>query len=575
MLKKISITLRMLLILGGIVILFGVMSFFAFKISGKVRDLGLKETGIVMMDDQKSKVKVASHAMAIAINQAIEKAGYTELKDKVELIRSMVGPIRFEDDNSGYFFVYQNTTNVAFPVNLVNQGKDLGDLKDKNGVYVIRELDKKAKAGGGFVHYIWPKPGSGDTPKLSYAEMIPGLDMWVGTGVYLDNIDHTMATLNANMRELTRSTANNMLLISGLIFLAIIALNIVIIYGITSSLKQLITNFRDVAEGEGDLTKRINIRSSDELGELAKLFNIFLERLQGIIRKIAESSSSVGTSSSALATISKDLLSSSEDTLQRASNVAASSEEMSVNLNSVAAAMEQSSTNANMVASAAEEMSVTINEIAENTERARSVSANAVTQAQSASGKMTELGHAADKIGKVTETITEISEQTNLLALNATIEAARAGEAGKGFAVVANEIKELAKQTAAATLNIKALIDDVQSTSKTTREEISQISSVIGGINEIIGTIATTIEEQTAATREIATNISQTSEGIQEVNENVSQSSTVAADITHDITAVSDAARRISKSSTEIQNSAEDLQARSTELNAIVGTFKI
>ncbi|MBA3008369.1 MAG: cache domain-containing protein [Proteobacteria bacterium] len=575
MLNNMSIKWRMCLILIGVVILFGVMSFFALNISGQVRDLGLTETGKVMAEDQRAKIKVASHAMALAINQAVEKAGYIEQNEKVDLIRSMLGPIRFEEDSSGYFFVYQNTTNVAFPVKLENQGKDLGELRDKNGIYVIQELDKQAKAGGGFVSYIWPKPGSGDTPKISYAEMIPGLDMWIGTGVYLDNIEKTKAELDAKMRGLTRSKTINMLLISGLIFLAIIVLNIIIVFGISSGLKQLIINFRDVAEGEGDLTKRINIRSSDELGELAKLFNSFLEKLQGILKQIAQSSSSVGTSSTELATISQDLLSNSEDTSQLAKNVATSSEEMSTNLNNVAAAMEQSSTNANMVASAAEEMTATINEIAENAERARSVSANAVGQAHSASEKMAELGQAAEKIGKVTETITEISEQTNLLALNATIEAARAGEAGKGFAVVANEIKELAKQTAAATLNIKALIDDVQGTSKTTREEISQISSVIGGVNEIVATIATAVEEQTAATREIADNISQTSVGIQEVNENVSQSSTVAADITQDITQVSSAAKRISQSSIEVKDSAAKLQARSKELNAIVGRFKV
>lgn len=575
MLNKLSIKWRMFLVLIGIVILFGVMSFFALNISGQVRDLGLEETGSVMLKGQKAKVKVASHAMALAIRQAIDTAGYTSPEEKLELIRSMVDPIRYEEDSSGYFFVYQNTTVVALPVKKAAQGTDMAEVKDKNGVYLVRELDKTAKAGGGFVSYIWPKPGSGDTPKLSYAEMIPGLDMWIGTGVYIDNIEKTKSVLDANMRKLTQSKAINMLLVAGLIFLAIITLNLIIVFGITSGLKQLISNFRDVAEGEGDLTKRINIRSGDELGELAKLFNIFLEKLQGIIKQIAESSSSVGTSSTELATISQDLLLNSGDTSQRADNVATSSEEMSANLNNVAAAMEQSSTNANMVASAAEEMTATINEIAENAERARSVSGEAVEQASNASEKMTELGQAADKIGKVTETITEISEQTNLLALNATIEAARAGEAGKGFAVVANEIKELAKQTAEATLDIKTLIDDVQGTSKTTREEISQISSVIGGVNEIVATIATAVEEQTAATREIANNISQASEGIQEVNENVSQSSTVAADITHDITEVSSAAQKISHSSNEVKNSAEELQVRSTELNVIVGRFKV
>ncbi|MBU1231365.1 MAG: cache domain-containing protein [Proteobacteria bacterium] len=575
MLNKMSIKWRMFLILIGIVILFGVMSFFTLNISGKIRDLGLEETGTVMLEDQKAKVQVASHSMALAIQQAIEKAGYTEQEDMAGLIRAMVDPIRFEEDSSGYFFVYQNTTNVAFPVKKDNQGKDLGQTKDKNGVYVIQELDKQARAGGGFVSYIWPKPGKGETPKISYAEMIPGLDMWIGTGVYIDNIDSTKAALDDKMGKLTRSKTINMLLIAGLIFLTIIALNIIIVFGITSGLKQLITSLRDVTEGDGDLTRRIDIRSSDELGELATLFNNFLAELQGIIKRLAESALNVRARSTELSNISLELLSNATDTSQRAENVASSSEEMSANLNNVAAAMEESSTNTNMVAAAAEEMSATINEIAENAERGREVSAKAVDQATSASEKMTELGQAADKIGKVTETITEISEQTNLLALNATIEAARAGEAGKGFAVVANEIKELAKQTAEATLNIKALIDDVQVTSRTTREEISQISSVIGGVNNIVATIATAVEEQTAATREIANNISQASEGIQEVNENVNQSSTVAIDITRDITEVSSSAQRISKNSNEVKNSAEDLLARSTELSDIVGRFKI
>ena len=332
---------------------------------------------------------------------------------------------------------------------------------------------------------------------------------------------------------------------------------------------------KDIAEGEGDLTMRLQVTSKDEIGEMAHWFNSFLEKLQGMIKQIAENSSSVGVNSERLSGISTKLLAGAKDTSQRSAHVATSSEEMSANLNNVAAAMEQSSTNANMVATAAEEMSATISEIAENAEKARGISSEAVEQANSASDQMRNLGDAADKIGKVTETITEISEQTNLLALNATIEAARAGEAGKGFAVVANEIKELAKQTADATLNIKDLIDDVQNTSKSTEEGIGQISIVITGVNDIVSTIATAVDEQTAATQEIANNIAQASQGIQEVNENVSQSSTVAADITHDIAEVSAASEDISNNSNDVKQSAQDLLNRSRELNEIVGSFKI
>ena len=344
---------------------------------------------------------------------------------------------------------------------------------------------------------------------------------------------------------------------------------------IVKPLNRAIASLKDIAQGEGDLTMRLDAKSKDEIGELGFWFNTFIEKLQGIIKRIAENSSQVNGSSNQLSAIARQLSAGAEDTSQRAATVATASEEMTANLNNVAAAMEESSTNTNMVASAAEEMTSTINEIAENAERARDVSSKAVAQARSASEKMGELGDAAQKISMVTETITEISEQTNLLALNATIEAARAGEAGKGFAVVANEIKDLARQTAQATLNIKSQIDDVQRTTRLTVTEINQISDVISGVNDIVGTIATAVEEQTAATREIANNISQASQGIQEVNENVSQSSTVASDITQDISKVNLAATGISEHSKEVQASSEDLQRMAAELHTIVGSFKV
>ena len=132
----------------------------------------------------------------------------------------------------------------------------------------------------------------------------------------------------------------------------------------------------------------------------------------------------------------------SEQTSGKSNQVAAAAEEMSANMNSVAAASEQASTNVQMVAAASEQMSATINEIAGNTEKGRSITGDAVHQAKNVSARVAELGKAAVDVGKVTETINEISEQTNLLALNATIEAARAGEAGKGFAVVASEVTD-------------------------------------------------------------------------------------------------------------------------------------
>lgn len=184
-------------------------------------------------------------------------------------------------------------------------------------------------------------------------------------------------------------------------------------------------------------------------------------------------------------------------------------------------------------------------------------------------------GGAADKIGKVTEVITEISEQTNLLALNATIEAARAGEAGKGFAVVANEIKELAKQTAEATVDIKVQIEGMQDTTGATINDIQAISGVINEINEVITTIATAVEEQSAATSEISENVAQASAGISEVNENVAQSSVAVQDVSRDISEISHGASEINNSSQNVNQSAKELSRLAEQLNGLVSRFKI
>jgi methyl-accepting chemotaxis protein len=573
MLKRLSVKGRMFIINAAILVLFLSMIGFAVSMKNAVQNLGLQKTGQVMLDDQKSRIRLATRAAALMIGSAVKDIGDSE--QKVELIRDMVDEVIYEEDKSGYLFVYRGTVNVAFPVKKESVGKDLGELADANGVMVIQELHKAASSGGDFVEYVWPKPGAGETPKVSYAEMIPGTDMWIGTGVYLDNIAAYKKKMADEIEAMAGKRTVFMLAVSGCIFVAIIALCLVIAFGIVRALKEMIASFQDIAEGEGDLTKRIQIRSRDEIAELAGLFNIFLDKLQGMIVKIGSNSVQVDQCSSEMAEVSSRMSESANDTSSRSDNVAAAAEEMSVNLNNVAAAMEESSTNTSMVASAAEEMTATINEIAQNAESARSIADQAVKEAGNASGQMEVLGKAALGIGKVVETITEVSEQVNLLALNATIEAARAGEAGKGFAVVANEIKELAKQTSEATQEIKEKIENIQGSTDETVKGIDQISKVISDVNEIVATMATAVEEQSVATREIATNISQASEGIQEVNENVSQSSTVATEITQDIVVVNESSSEIAKSSELVKSSARELKSMAGELHAIVGTFKV
>lgn len=345
--------------------------------------------------------------------------------------------------------------------------------------------------------------------------------------------------------------------------------------GITGPINNAVARLKDIAQGEGDLTRRLEVDTRDELGEMATWFNTFLQNLQGMIKDIATNSITLSNASTELSAISQQMSAGAEQTSGKSNTVAAASEEMSTNISSVAAAMEQAATNLNMVASATEQMTASVNEIAQNSEKARKITGTAVTKAQETSKKVDELGDAAQAISKVTEVITEISEQTNLLALNATIEAARAGEAGKGFAVVANEIKELAKQTAEATLEIKNQIDGVQRSTAETVGDISEICEVITKVDETVGIIAAAVEEQSVTTQDISGNISQASAGVQEVNGNVAQSTEATVSISRDIAEVSQASNEMTNSSSQVNISAEELAGMAETINGMVGKFKV
>ncbi len=325
----------------------------------------------------------------------------------------------------------------------------------------------------------------------------------------------------------------------------------------------------------GDLRERIQVKSKDEIGDLLIAMQRMVNNLRKMLRDILVGVDKLASSSTELSIISKQLAESSESSSGKSATVVAGAEEMSGNMNFVAAAAEKTSQNVGMVANAAEEMTATIAEIVQNTEKGRDISGKAVEKAFSASGKMAHLGKMAQEVGKVTETITEISEQTNLLALNATIEAARAGEAGKGFAVVANEIKELAQQTAGATLRIRRQIESIQNSTTSTIVEIQEVTAVINDVDEVVGNIASAIEQQSSATREISENVSQASRGIEDMTQNVTQSSVVAASISSEISDVNHSVQEIATASSQVQISADDLSKLSDQLKEMAVDFRL
>lgn len=240
-------------------------------------------------------------------------------------------------------------------------------------------------------------------------------------------------------------------------------------------------------------------------------------------------------------------------------SLAASSEETARQSQVVAAASEEATRNVETVSSAAEELSKSISEIARHVQEASRMTSSAVTEADRTNVTIKQLGDSSNEIGQVVKVITSIAQQTNLLALNATIEAARAGEAGKGFAVVANEVKELARQTAKATEEISQKINAIQGATGVAVTAIASISDSIRKINEISTTIASAVEEQSAATNEISRNVSEAARGTSEVSSNIS--------------GVSQAAEEGGRGASDILVAAEGLTQESVRLDSVTSQF--
>ncbi len=381
--------------------------------------------------------------------------------------------------------------------------------------------------------------------------------------------------LDKELTENGRSTMYMLIGAGGVISVLAIALLWYASGGIVRPIRHTVDMLKDIAEGEGDLTKRLDIKVKDEIGEMATWFNLFMEKLRELITRIVEDAGSLNSASVTLSAIAREMKRGSDAMSERSRSVAAGAEEMDVSMSGVASACEQAATNVNMVASSTDNMTMTIREIAKKAETSRTISEAAVAKAGEVSKKLGHLGQSTLEISKVTEVISEISDQINLLALNATIEAARAGEAGKGFAVVASEVKDLAKQTAEATQVVQTQIENIQNATKDTVSEVGQILDIFHNVSDNVASIAEDVEGQATMTQEIADNISQTSAGIQEVNQNVSQGSVVIGSMTSEMAEVDKAVQEASVSIGQINEKSVELSQLSSMLQELVGRFKI
>lgn len=331
---------------------------------------------------------------------------------------------------------------------------------------------------------------------------------------------------------------------------------------------------RNIAEGDGDLTCRMDASSRDELGDLAEGFNRFVAKTRSIIRAVQDDTRPMSDGERELRGLASSLDQDSRLSAKLAASVAAAAEQMSASASHVTASIQESGAGLEQVAAAVEEMNASIGEIARAADSSRRTGMQALQSADEAHDLVAEMAEAASEIGRVVELIGEISEQTKLLALNATIEAARAGESGKGFAVVASEVKELAKGTSKATGDITQRVERMRQATGAVVERIARIRTISGEVASVQQTIAASVEEQSVTTREISKSLTLAVAGVRSISVNIGEVATAAGSVSRDIAEVKSSGEDLRGKAVAVGNVSSGLGASIGSVLAQLGKFR-
>jgi methyl-accepting chemotaxis protein len=478
-----------------------------FFTTQNVKEFGLNDAEEAMMNGQREKIKLGTQTMAFALSKAL--AGVTDSQEQHDIISTYIKDFRFEDDESGYYYTYKGTVIFMHPTLPQREGEDLGRTADAEGVYYVRQLYENAQKGGGFVSFIFPKPDPGgnmkNAPKIAYVEYIPGTDIWISTGIYVDNVDIAKANMEKKMNEQYMHVM--FFIIGGIaafVLIIMVPFSIFILRSITKPLQETVIAAEQLAAGGLDLD--IAISGNDEITVLEKLFVTMTQNLKSNFTKIQaqERDATIRAEEARKAT---------EKVLEIAGHVEQAAHDVENVINSISDSTSTVKTGDDTqtdriaeILSSMEQLSSGVLRITESVETAADKSEESnrrvqsgVSMAQEAgrameelhtiTGSLTEninkLGEQSNNIGSIMKVITDIASQINLLAMNASIEAAHAGEAGKGFAVVAGEVRSLAEKTRSTAGEVDVSIRDIQNLARINIKGMNNAVSSISNVMEL------------------------------------------------------------------------------------------
>ena len=479
-----------------------------------------------------TEVEIASKVVRYQLAQGTEQDAKDALRD-----------LTF--GQGGYFFIYDTNGVSVFHALLGDEieGQNKIGMTDPNGKKIIVGLLDQARKGGGAFNYHFQKPNTtGLVEKMGYADMIPGTDWMIGTGAYMDDIDAELNKYRTTMQEHMNDKVMTLLLIALFWVVLTVICALIAANAMVKPIQGMVQSLDDIAKGEGDLTKRLEIHTQDEIGQLGEAFNTFVSKLHGIIANVVDVTHDVKTASSDINTqtqlIEGKLLNHNHETdlvATAITEMSATSHEVAQNTTQVAVSTQAATQD---VARAQECVDISLSEVSK-----------LMGEINIAAKQVDSLSDQSKKINSVLSVIGGIAEQTNLLALNAAIEAARAGEQGRGFAVVADEVRSLASRTQVSTLEISEMLSELHNlvtaavdamqasqhscnrsveSSRAISESLGAVTSSVTSINDMSTQIATAAMEQSSVSEEINRNVFAIQEIVNELTISSKTTSTVS-----------------------------------------------
>ena len=479
-----------------------------------------------------------------------QKGNLTEAQAQKQAL-SIIAGLRYDTNN--YFWINDFTPNmIMHPIKPQLNGKNVAGVKDPDGNALFIDMVNIVKAKGeGFVYYKWAKPGFDDpVDKIGFVKGFTPWQWIIGTGTYLDDIDATFAE------------QRNMIIIDSVVIaIVIIGLSYVIGNSILVPTRSAAELMKDIAQGDGDLTKSLDDSGQDEISRLSNYFNEFTGKMRQLLQDVADNTSQVLEHAEAV--------SGASDTTQ---SLIQNQNDITVQ---VATAMEEMTSQIKEVSDNASSAEQAANDARNNTSDGKEIISHTIKQMQSLSSNIDEvsqvvasLASESDNIGSVLDVIRGIAEQTNLLALNAAIEAARAGEQGRGFAVVADEVRTLANRTEQSTNEIQQMIQKLQAGAQ---EAVAAV--------KVSQDISLKTVEQTAKADDSLSEIDRLMEVISDMNTQIArateQQSQAADEVNLRINDLAGMTDESLATTEQLSETSQKLKVSSNAMSEVVGRFKI